>query len=122
MDKITHEVRLANWTAIIQECENRPQGVSKSCWLKENRIPEKQYYYWLRRVRKASFSQAQLPVQTPSCRNELTLVELSGDELTSSPAKTPALVIRTRKSTVEFSPDLPEATLLKLLKAVAHVI
>ena len=40
MDKITHEVRLANWTSIIQECENRPQGVSKSCWLKENRIYE----------------------------------------------------------------------------------
>ena len=27
MDKITHEVRLANWKTIIEQCSTRPQVV-----------------------------------------------------------------------------------------------
>ncbi len=28
MDKITHEVRLANWKNIIEQCNNRPKGTT----------------------------------------------------------------------------------------------
>ena len=26
MDKTTHEVRLANWKSIIEQCQQRPEG------------------------------------------------------------------------------------------------
>lgn len=59
MDRITHEVRLANWKAVVDECSNRPDGMSVKCWLAENNINEKTYYYWLRRVRREVYSQMQ---------------------------------------------------------------
>lgn len=62
MDNSTYEVRLSRWKTIIEESENRPQGVSKRQWLIENSIPEKKYYYWLRRVRKDAFSELQGPL------------------------------------------------------------
>ena len=53
MDKITHEARLNNWKHIVEECNNRPHGVTVKQWLNDNGINEKVYYYWLRRVRQA---------------------------------------------------------------------
>ena len=48
MDQTTHEVRLANWTRIIEQCQNRPLGQTAKQWLAENNISDKTYYYWLR--------------------------------------------------------------------------
>lgn len=56
MDKITHQVRLANWQKIIEQCNNRPQGTTVKQWVKDNGINEKTYYYWLRRVRREVYS------------------------------------------------------------------
>lgn len=36
MDKITHEVRLANWTNLIQDCLS--SGLSKKQWCLENQV------------------------------------------------------------------------------------
>lgn len=45
MDKITHEVRLANWKQIILQCSSRPEGQTVKQWLAENGLKEKSYYY-----------------------------------------------------------------------------
>ena len=123
MDDTTFEVRLSNWRTIIEESEKRPQGVTKRQWLKENHIPEKQYYYWLRRVRKAAFSQLEsglLPVS--SGKTEIALAQVPTEGILPTSSVSPAVVIRTRKSTVEFSSDLSEDLLLKLMKAVSHAL
>ena len=123
MDDTTFEVRLSNWRTIIEESGKRPQGVTKRQWLKENHIPEKQYYYWLRRVRKAAFSQLEsglLPVS--SGKTEIALAQVPTEGILPASSVTPAVVIRTRKSTVEFSSDLSEDLLLKLMKAVSHAL
>lgn len=39
MDKITHEMRLAQWTSIIRECNN--SGMSKKSWITANNIESK---------------------------------------------------------------------------------
>ena len=44
MDKISHEMRLAQWTSIIRECNN--SGMPKKSWMEINNINEKQFYYW----------------------------------------------------------------------------
>ena len=33
MDKTTHEVRIANWRSIIEQCQARPEGQSAKQWL-----------------------------------------------------------------------------------------
>ncbi len=124
MDNSTFEVRLSNWRSIIEESEHRPQNVTKKQWLQDHHIPEKQYYYWLRRVRKAAISQLKpdlLPVPVSTGHTEIALVQIPTGGILSS-EKTPAVVIRTKRSAVEISSDLPEELLLKVLKAVSHVI
>ncbi len=50
MDKEVYEVRLANWRQVIQRCQVRPAGTTQKEWLKQNEIPETQFYYWLRMI------------------------------------------------------------------------
>lgn len=52
MDRITHQVRLANWTEIIEQCKNRPAVITAKQWLRDNGISDKSYYYWLRKIRQ----------------------------------------------------------------------
>ena len=55
MDKSTHEVRSKNWADIISQCQSRPEGQTVKQWLLENNVPEKSYYYWLRKFRKHAY-------------------------------------------------------------------
>ncbi|MBQ6416136.1 MAG: IS66 family insertion sequence element accessory protein TnpB [Butyrivibrio sp.] len=122
MDKSTHEVRLSHWKRIIEESENRPQGISKHQWLIDNNIPEKTYYYWLRKVRAAAYSQMSVnfPVSFP--REEVILAEIPGKEIFTDVSKSPAVVIRAKKSTIELSGDLSADTLVKLVKVLVHAV
>ena len=43
MDKITHEVRLAQWAEVVKQCQARPSGMSANTWLKENGIAVKSW-------------------------------------------------------------------------------
>jgi len=38
MDKITHEVRLNNWKSIVEECNDRQQGVTVKQWLSDSHL------------------------------------------------------------------------------------
>ena len=60
MDQSTHEIRLANWMQIINNCQSRPKEQTTKQWLTENQISEKQYYYWLRKVRKQAYSDSKV--------------------------------------------------------------
>lgn len=57
MDHITHEMRLANWKTVVEQCHARPDGQSAKQWLAEHGINEKRYYYWQRRIRKEAYAQ-----------------------------------------------------------------
>ena len=58
MDQTTHERRFADWQAIVTNCLSRPTGQSKKEWLAEHDVPEKPYYYWQRKLRRAECSVA----------------------------------------------------------------
>ena len=129
MDQITHEVRLANWKAIIDRCQARPEGQSTKQWLEENHISDKQYYYWLRRVRQRSYS-GMLPTtastQIPAVPSEpVALAEIPTEKFARDSSETPggpAIVIKTKKSTIEISSAVSDSLMLKLVKAVAHAL
>lgn len=76
MDQLTHNVRRANWLNIMNQCQKRPANVTVRQWLKDNDINEKSYYYWLRKFRKESYDQMQLPV-TAESPAEISFVEIA---------------------------------------------
>lgn len=50
---VAAQFRLREWAAQIKECQNRPAGMSVADWCARNGITRTDYYYRLRRVRKA---------------------------------------------------------------------
>lgn len=125
MDQLTHNVRRANWLNIIKQCQERPANVTVRQWLKDNDIKEKSYYYWLRKFRKESYDQMQLPAATEE-PTEVSFVEFAAptsekvvstqDSLNS----TTTAVIRHGAITLEISNAISEEVLSLLLKEVIH--
>ena len=125
MDQLTHNVRRANWLNIIKQCQERPANVTVRQWLKDNDIKEKSYYYWLRKFRKESYDQMQLPAVTEEPA-EISFVEFAAptsekvvstqDSLNS----TTTAVIRHGAITLEISNAISEEVLSLLLKEVIH--
>ena len=56
MDQSTHEARPASWEAVIRRCWERPKGTTTKHWLADDDILDKQYYYWLRKIRKRALA------------------------------------------------------------------
>lgn len=125
MDQLTHEIRMANWRQIIESCQARPEGQSARQWLAENNIPDKQYYYWLRKIRKKTFDETPQPVPAVPSKQPpaVSFVEIPADEVIGS-AETPCTVItiRTKRSTIEIPTDLSESLIVKLVKVVSHAL
>ena len=105
MDHITHEMRLANWKSIIEHCHARPEGKTIKQWLSEQSIPEKQYYYWQRRVRKEAYDQMKNSLPAMGNNSSLAFAEL--------PYRTTALVMSSDTTTRVIS--LPQSTMIPLL-------
>lgn len=125
MDKITHEVRLANWKQIILQCSSRPEGQTVKQWLTENGLKEKSYYYWQRKIRKEAFNgclPSSLPV--PSAQNNITFAELP---IQNEPANVisemsfqPDIVMKTGTLTIGISNTVSESLLSRILEATRH--
>jgi putative transposase len=127
MDQTTHELRLSNWKAIIDSCQARPDGQTARQWLTENNVPEKQYYYWLRRLRRQAcveLKPAPAGLEPPA----LGFAEFSARELLPEPSAAapsqavPMITIRTKHSTIEISSAVSETLAVRLIKAVAHAL
>ena len=124
MDQSTHEVRLANWESIVHQCQSRPEGQATKQWLADNNISDKQYYYWLRKIRKRALDEAdaKLPAvsgsQTPQA---IAFAEIPAEAIASN-ERDAAVTIKTAKSTIQISSAVSESTMLKLVKAVAHAL
>ena len=124
MDKSTNEVRTLSWAAIIEQCQARPEGQSAKQWLKVNGISEKQYYYWLRKLRKQAYEQSlsnNSPAPFEKCMPEVAFAEIPSDGLFSSDPVT-AVTIKTRKLTLDISSAVPVTSLVEIVKAVANAV
>lgn len=117
MDKITHEMRLIQWTPIIREC--RSSSMTVKSWCIENNVDEKQFYYWQRRVREEVFDSlnktefqsrpnfVQLPVPADSSRNTSFF---KAD-----------MIMHIGNSVLELSNTVSEELLSNVLKVISHV-
>ena len=123
MDQSTHEVRLANWKAVIEQCQTRPKGQTAKQWPDANGISSKKYYYWLRKVRSDVYKQASAAL-IPSEEEKLPAVsfaEIPAKDVLSLNDPS-AVVIKTKKSTIEIPTNIPESLMIKLVKAVSHAL
>ncbi len=126
MDQSTHDIRRANWLNIVNQCQNRPSGMSAKKWLAENDIKEKSYYYWLRKFRKEAYNQMQLP--TVASKSEVAFAEVTmpipATDLDSTidriPERPPAAVIKYNGLTIELSNDISDVLLDRLLEEIHH--
>ena len=50
---VARSCRIQEWAAMVQECKNRPEGMSVDEWCHANNITKANYYYRLTQVRKA---------------------------------------------------------------------
>lgn len=107
--------RLQEWAAQIRECQSRPAGMSVASWCANNGITKANYYYRLRRVRKACLEhiQEENPVQ------QVVPVE---PELLQQDHKADSMQPELHISANGFSVYVTESTPMLLLAAVLEVI
>lgn len=126
MDRITHQVRLANWTKIIEQCNNRPAGTTAKQWLSENGISDKSYYYWLRKIRQEAYASKEMELPAINSLQEpqsaVTFAEISLPEQQTSIADTfkADAVIRTGTMVIGLSNSISDALLSRLLEVAHH--
>ena len=121
MDKTTHEVRIANWRSIIEQCQARPEGQSAKQWLADNGISEKNYYYWQRKVRQETYalisSNAALATKPePVAFAELPFISTKDEKQSLSPDA----VMRRGQTVLELSNTISDRLLDRLMEVVSH--
>jgi hypothetical protein len=126
MDKTTREMRYSHWKTIIEQCQDRPKGISAKQWLSDSSINEKSYYYWLRQLRKEAYEQVKstkdLPLTQVTGQVAFAEIPISPQNIFegSSYINHPAAVIKTSTATIALSNEISERLLSMILREVAH--
>ena len=124
MDKTTHEVRLQQWYEIIQA--QLASGKSKREWCRENAVPEKQFFYWQRRVRKEIYeaqSQRLAPVNGQAINAGFVEIPIAGRTYTAvTESFHPEAVISIGSIIVGVSGSIPEELLMRIGKMIRHAL
>ncbi len=129
MDKCTHEVRKQRWKNIINQCMQRPEGMSVKQWLDENNICEQTYYHWLRKIRQETYELATTSANTAYVKTMHSEVAFAEVPLPSTkPAALnengfcPAITIQTGSVLIGVSNAASDALLGKLFEVIGHAL
>lgn len=117
MDRITHEMRLLQWTSIVREC--RGSGMAAKAWCLENNMNEKQFYYWQRRVREEVFDT--LKKAESQSRPNFVQPPAPVDYSRNTSSFTADMIIHIGNNVVEPSNTVSEELLSKVLKVMSVV-
>lgn len=117
---VAQQVRLRQWAEQIRDCQDRPKGMDVSTWCAMHNITKANYYYRLKRVRKACLD------QIPEAAHP-AFVELPEPKIKAAiPADIPAAetpVIRITSSdrlSAEISASVPPELFRCLIEAFRH--
>lgn len=119
MDNITHEMRLSNWTKLVQECN--ASGLPKKQWCAQNQVDEKQFYYWQRRVREEVYA---LQTCTDSSLLSRAFVEVPSILCTSETkheSKSISATVRINGCVIEIADSASDTFLRQLFGALSYV-
>ena len=121
MDKITHEIRIANWKSVIEQCQARPKGQSAKQWLADNGIPEKNYYYWQRKIRQETYALIQKNAAPVAASEAVTFTELAFDgSKQGSSSFRPDAIIHGDRVMIELSNTISDRLLDRLMEVMDH--
>lgn len=125
MDQITHDVRLANWKKVIEECQARPERQSAKQWLTEHGISEKSYYYWQRKIRLQAYEERKKSNALLTARENASVafVELPFTLQAGAPETErfqPAAVIHSSGMVIALSNSVSDGLLTRLLQEACH--
>ena len=79
---VRNEYRAQNWVQVIQEC--RASGLTNRAFCRQRGIPEKKFYYWLRKLRTQALEAARpqiVPVSHGAVAEELVQIHFPGAAL-----------------------------------------
>ncbi|MCD8111016.1 MAG: IS66 family insertion sequence element accessory protein TnpB [Clostridiales bacterium] len=131
MNKTTHEVRLAHWKQIIEQCQSRPEEQTTKQWLAENGISNKSYYYWLRKIRKQAYEQSsgnslpsgQAKFPAVQAQSPVSFVEIPFASISGSAGECtfhPAAVIKVGNASIAFTNDASAKLMSGIIREVTR--
>lgn len=116
--KVTHQYRLAEWAPIIRECKN--SDLTVRAWCQENRINEKRFYYWQRKVREELIDMASKDSDALTTPSFAPLIQT---KLLPEPERhsfQPDMVLRTNELRLEISNNASPLLLAEVIKVLSH--
>lgn len=113
---VAEQYRLQEWAAQIRDCQNHPAGMSIVEWCSRNGITKANYYYRLRRVRKACLES----ISQETSSQQIVPVEpmLLQEKEKTCGKPVPGLDIFIKECSIHVTEEAP----LQLLAAVLEVI
>lgn len=124
--QVARSCRIREWAAMVQECRNRPSGMSVDKWCQANNITKANYYYRFAQVRKACLDSIpsdtvehaiiQVPMELMHTESESTAVD-SNSALTHDSF----LDISVNGMTIRVTEQTSSVLLKKVLGVLAHV-
>ena len=124
--QVARSCRIRDWAAMVQECRNRPSGMSVDEWCQANNITKANYYYRFAQVRKACLDSIpsdtvehaiiQVPMELMHTESESTAVD-SNSALTHDSF----LDISVNGMTIRVTEQTSSVLLKKVLGVLAHV-
>ena len=129
MDKLAHEVRMTHWREVVAQCQARPEGLTAKEWMQKNGVNEKQYYYWLRKIRSAAYEEMKsrnLPdthaadQNTPAVFTEIPVPQESSFATNVVQEFRPDAVIQIGAAAISLSNSASEELIAGIIKAVDH--
>lgn len=116
-------MRLNNWAALINECNN--SNMTKKAWCIANNINEKQFFYWQRCVRMQLVQKLdQTSTLTPKFVEVSASVESKPIKVDQTPINLTQnnsdAVLRIKDITLEINNSISPELLGLLIQAIAH--
>ena len=112
---VAADYRLQQWAQLVKECQNRPSDMTVEQWCDTKGISKSNYYYRLRRIRKACLEH--IPEDSLPCQQ---VVEIS-ENIMHLPESTPDIFIEINGCIVRVHGDISEALLEKTVRVLSHV-
>lgn len=121
--QIAAQVRLRQWAQEIQDCQNRPQNMTVNEWCEQHNITKANYYWRLKRVRRALLEQmetsetgfVELPVPT-----ETTIPSVAASEVLRNDVSTVAVLHTAGGVSIELKESATKDFIKNLLEVVFH--
>lgn len=122
---LAKNARHLKWIQEVQDCNNRPEGMSVGQWCNLHGIKYSTYYQHYLKVRDLCVEQMEAQLPAVAATNEViplvaakpAFVELKPPQDSSSES----ILISCGKAKIELHEDVSEAFLIKLFGALSHV-